>query len=129
MGTPPPGLVTRYFDCGSSVGKESYEDYPGAGFGPLQEGCFEIDYDTYVIRLAEIRGEVGQMKAAFVAADEEAAAAAAQEAAAMPMVEGPVTDDNFPGPRKPIDGSMAVDTVSGRLYVRLGGQWRSSALV
>jgi hypothetical protein len=42
------------------------------------------------------------------------------------LVAGPVSDASFPHP--PLDGTMAVDTVDNRLYVRVGGAWRWSAL-
>lgn len=124
MGSPPE-LITRYLDFGTSVAKQSVE---GSVFGPVPEGAFEITYEQYLVRLDEIHGVVHELKTALFAADEESAAAAAQEASAIPLVNGPVTDDSYPGPRPPIDGSIAVDTVSGRLYVRVGGVWRSSAL-
>lgn len=37
------------------------------------------------------------------------------------LVAGPVTDASFT--RTPLDGTMAVDTASERLYVRVGGAW------
>ncbi|WP_283843899.1 glycosyl hydrolase family 28-related protein [Kitasatospora humi] len=42
------------------------------------------------------------------------------------LVAGPVSDASFPHP--PLDGTMAVDTLDNRLYVRVGGVWRWSAL-
>jgi hypothetical protein len=42
------------------------------------------------------------------------------------LVAGPVSDASFPHP--PLDGTMAVDTVDSRLYVRVGGAWRWTAL-
>ncbi|MFD3775656.1 glycosyl hydrolase family 28-related protein [Streptomyces sp. NPDC058612] len=42
------------------------------------------------------------------------------------LVAGPVTDAAFTRP--PLDGTMAVDSVNKRLYVRVGGAWLWSAL-
>ncbi|MFE0463492.1 glycosyl hydrolase family 28-related protein [Kitasatospora sp. NPDC058965] len=42
------------------------------------------------------------------------------------LVAGPVSDASFTHP--PLDGTMAVDTTDNRLYVRVGGAWRSAAL-
>ncbi|MGW4896308.1 glycosyl hydrolase family 28-related protein [Kitasatospora sp. NPDC004240] len=42
------------------------------------------------------------------------------------LVAHPVTDADFTHP--PLDGTMAVDTANKRLYVRVGGVWRWSAL-
>jgi hypothetical protein len=42
------------------------------------------------------------------------------------LVAGPVSDASFTHP--PLDGTMAVDTADNRLYVRVGGVWRWSAL-
>lgn len=117
----PPELITRYLDCGTSVIKESVE---GAGFGPITNGCTQITYERYVIRLAEIRGEVGETRAAMIAADEQAAA----EAAAMLVTDGPVTDADFPEGTTLVDGAMGVDAKNGRIYVRLAGEWKSAAL-
>lgn len=129
MATPPPGLIIRYLDCGASVIKESYEDYPGAGFGPIAAGCFEISAEQYEIRRAEIQGQAGQAKAAMLAVDDQTAADAAAQAAALTLVDGPVTDDSFPEGTPLVDGTMAVDTKNGRVYVRLAGEWKSAALV
>lgn len=64
----PPELITRYLDFGTSVAKES-TDMPA--FGPIPPGGVEITYEQYLIRLAEIRGEAAEMKAAFVASDQQ----------------------------------------------------------
>ncbi|GAA1265034.1 hypothetical protein GCM10009665_62930 [Kitasatospora nipponensis] len=42
------------------------------------------------------------------------------------LVSGPVTDASFS--HAPLDGTMAVDVVARRLYVRVGGAWLWSAL-
>ena len=42
------------------------------------------------------------------------------------LVAGPVTDASFT--RTPADGTLAVDTTNNRLYVRVKGAWRWSAL-
>ncbi|MEV2271263.1 glycosyl hydrolase family 28-related protein [Nonomuraea africana] len=42
------------------------------------------------------------------------------------LVAGPVSDASFTRP--PLDGTMAVDTVSKRLYVRVSGSWMWTAL-
>lgn len=127
MTTDIPPIHWIYYDCDGSVGRQG-SDGPPSTWPTVPAGCTEITKEEYEARASQLRAEVAEAKAALVAADEEAAAAAAQEAAAMPLVAGPVTDDNFPGPRAPIDGSMAVDTESGRLYVRVAGEWKSSAL-
>ncbi|MCX4744381.1 glycoside hydrolase family 55 protein [Kitasatospora sp. NBC_01287] len=49
-----------------------------------------------------------------------------QPAAALRLVAGPVSDASFS--HAPLDGTMAVDTVDKRLYVRVGGVWLWSAL-
>ncbi|MEV4560369.1 glycosyl hydrolase family 28-related protein [Kitasatospora sp. NPDC049285] len=45
---------------------------------------------------------------------------------ALRQVTGPVTDASFTRP--PADGTLAVDTVNHRLYVRVGGTWQWTAL-
>ncbi|WP_429216525.1 glycosyl hydrolase family 28-related protein [Kitasatospora sp. MAP12-9] len=42
------------------------------------------------------------------------------------LVAGPVSDASFTHP--PLDGTMAVDTATKHLYVRVGGAWLSTAL-
>ncbi|WP_433258040.1 glycosyl hydrolase family 28-related protein [Streptosporangium sp. CA-135522] len=42
------------------------------------------------------------------------------------LVAGPVSDSSFTRP--PVDGTLAVDSTNNRLYVRVGGRWRSTAL-
>jgi Pectate lyase superfamily protein len=42
------------------------------------------------------------------------------------LVAGPVTDGSFT--HTPVDGTLAVDSTNKRLYVRVGGVWRSTAL-
>ncbi|RKE22964.1 glycosyl hydrolase family 28-related protein [Streptomyces sp. TLI_171] len=42
------------------------------------------------------------------------------------LVNGPVTDASFTHP--PANGTLAVDTANQRLYVRVGGAWKWSAL-
>lgn len=42
------------------------------------------------------------------------------------LVPGPVSDASFT--HQPLDGTMAVDSVNKRMYVRVGGQWLWSAL-
>ncbi|WP_354637112.1 glycosyl hydrolase family 28-related protein [Kitasatospora camelliae] len=42
------------------------------------------------------------------------------------LIAGPVSDSSFT--RTPPDGTMAVDTAAKRLYVRVGGAWRWTAL-
>jgi hypothetical protein len=49
-----------------------------------------------------------------------------QPTAPLRLVAGPVSDSSFT--RTPPDGTMAVDTVDKRLYVRVGGAWLWSAL-
>ncbi|MFE5792215.1 glycosyl hydrolase family 28-related protein [Streptomyces sp. NPDC056503] len=44
----------------------------------------------------------------------------------MRLVGGPVTDASFTRP--PLDGTTAVDALNKRLYVRVGGTWRWTAL-
>ncbi len=49
-----------------------------------------------------------------------------QPNAPLRLIAGPVRDSNFT--HTPPDGTMAVDTVDKRLYVRVGGVWLWSAL-
>ncbi|MDH6130751.1 hypothetical protein P3T37_000118 [Kitasatospora sp. MAA4] len=49
-----------------------------------------------------------------------------QPSAPLRLVAGPVSDASFT--HTPVDGTLAVDTVDKRLYVRVGGAWLWSAL-
>lgn len=45
---------------------------------------------------------------------------------ALRQVAGPVSDASFQ--RTPANGTLAVDTVNGRLYARVNGVWKSAPL-
>lgn len=50
------------------------------------------------------------------------------ESAPVKLVSGPVSDASFPANRPPVDGTLAVDTSTEALYVRVNGSWMSLPL-
>lgn len=68
-GLPP--ITWQYYDCGDSVGRNGTDGDPST-LPPIPAGCFEVDYDQYVIRKAEINGSIVESAEAMAAADRQA---------------------------------------------------------